>query len=371
MSRKLRIGQNIASVIAIMAMLSSSGMAHAAYLIPTSEVAHEINGSQVLVRTYETKEEISPEEEDSVNRFTKDGFDYELSSREHEVKEESESKSIRVPVSISSSTDGVEDTVKKLEAVYHYNEDGYEGDLFVDPQTIRTEVTATEEHGGTVTASRTYTLEYNDPALVPEAITENGATLKLANVTWTEGEYREDGSVPAYYTANATYSRTSRWEKPSEYTTTATYFGTVTKTTDALHIYTMTYLGTPTNALEKAVNMAFVRGGLLAAGAVLFILIVAKTVLYILSQFVKVRAQDDETGEYTTIQRVRLNSKAPAIEVDVLKAPGSRHFLFTMSEKAARRMKGKIILIHAGQETGSHQVGEPYGKEYSFTYDIT
>lgn len=378
MKKKFSIKRSFATMLAITAMLGCIGSASAAgttgYIVPDSEISHEINGKQVLIRTYQVGEEVDPETLVS-ETFTMDGFDYEFSSITQDFTEETDSKSVRVPVIVTSDSDEMGTTIKKFDAIYPYDEDGYIGDLYLDPQSIHTEVTAMETQGGTVTANRSYTLEYNDPELIPQSITENGITLQLNSVSWTEVEYRSDGSVPAYYIANAVYSRTSHWEKPSEYTTVATYFGTVTKSMGKTYTYTVTYTGTPTHAEEKAVNAAMVsgliRGGLLAIFAVAFLVFVVKSILYILSQYVKVQAQDDSTGEYTTIQRVRLNRRAPAIDVDVLKAPGSRHFLFTMSEKAAKRMKGKIIMLNAGQETGSHQIGDTYGKEYIFTFDIT
>ena len=86
----------------------------------------------------------------------------------------------------------------------------------------------------------------------------------------------------------------------------------------------------------------------------------------------KRQAQDFDSGNYTTIQKVRLKKKAPNFELDTLKSTSSRHFLCEMSAIMAKNFRGKIINVTAdGQVVCKHQV-EPINDtdKYVFSVDL-
>lgn len=342
-------------------------------VVPDSQIAQEINGKQVLTRVFRVKESVSPQTL-IVDKLTVDGYNYTFASITQDVEGSTDEKTVQVKVQQVSQSESLADSIKLFDAELLYDEDGYTGSLHIDPKSIITVVSATEQKGGTVkkSATKTYTLDTNDPALVPETITEGGRTLQLTNLSWQEGEYLPDSSIPTYYTATATYqySQTSYKDVPTEYTTTATYTGTASKAGENTYTYTLTYTGTPVTADYTAMVSGLARGvGITAAVAVLLIILVL-LLRYILSMFAKVQAQDGETGEYVKIQTVRLSQKAPMVKLDMLKMPDTKHYLITMKESCARRMRGKIILVQAGQETIQHKVEAIYGKKYTINVDL-
>lgn len=368
-----KIYKAIALMLCLAIALVVPVMAATTPIVPVSQVAQEVNGKQTLTRIYQVGEEVDPNtliEE----KVTSDGFNYTFTGITQSVENKADEKTVYVKVSKSSATDSLADSIKLFDAEVPYDEDGYTGFLHLDPKSIVTQVTATEQKGGTVnkTATKTYTLDYNDPTLVPETIEEGGRTLKLKNLTWTEGAYLEDTSVPSYYVATATYgySYTSYKDVPSEYTTEATYTGTVSKPGENIYTYTLTYTGVPVTADHTAMISGLFRGAVITAIIAIVLIVLAWLASYILSMFAKVQAQDSETGEYIKVQTVRLSQKAPVIKLDMLKVPGSKHYLITMKESCAKRMRGKIILIQAGQETHQHKVDAIYGKQYTINVDV-
>lgn len=341
--------------------------------VPVEQTAQEINGKQVLTRVYVSEGELDPETliEKSL---TVDGFDYDFVSIVQSVEKTSEDKQVSQKEVRTAAADNLGDTIKLFDSEILFDDGEYSGKLHLDPKSVITTITATEQVGGTTekSATKVYSFDYNDPTLVPQSITENGYTMQLQNVTWKEGEYREDSSVPVQYTATATYgySHTSYKEVPSEYTTEVTYTGTVTKPGIPVYTYTLTYSGTPVTADHSAMIAGFLRGAIIAAAIAAAIVLIVLLVLRILSMFAKVQVQDPTTGEYRKIQTVRLRQKAPLIKLDVLKLPEATHYLVSMRESCARRMRGKIILVQTGTETIQHKVEAIYGKRYVFDVDL-
>lgn len=354
---------------AVAAEASTQGIA----AVPDSQIAQEINGKQILTRVFRVKESVDPQSL-VVEELTVDGFDYTFASITQDVETTTDEKTVQVKVDKVSDSENLVDSIKLFDAELLYDEDGYTGSLHIDPKSIITLVTATEQKGGTVkrNATKTYTLDSNDPSLIPQTITEGGRTMQLSDLKWEEGEYLPDSSIPTYYTATATYSysQTSYRDVPTEYTTTATYVGNVSKAGESIYTYTLTYTGTPVTADYTAMVSGVARGVGITALVVIILIALFLLFRYILNMFAKVQAQDSETGEYVKIQTVRLSQKAPMIKLNILKMPDSKHYLITMRENCARRMRGKIILIQAGQQTISHKVEALYGRKYTINVDL-
>ena len=130
-------------------------------------------------------------------------------------------------------------------------------------------------------------------------------------------------------------------------------------------------------AKERTSNPALVGVGIsllvcaLIAGLAFGILyMLKKGLLY--SHKITIQAQDDASGEYSVIQKVRVKAKAPAFTLDTLKAPASRHFLCEMSGQMANKLKGKIINVTAdGGVVAKHRI-EPLNEtdKYVFPVDL-
>ena len=345
----------------------------AGHIVPDSQVAQEINGKMTLTQVFRVDESVDP---DSliVDKMTVDGYNYTFTSITQDVEKVTDKKNVQVNVEQVSDKADLADSIRLFDAEIPYDEDGYTGLLHIDPKSITTVVSSTERKGGTTkkSATKTYDLETNDPTLVPQTIEEGGKTMKLASLSWQEKGYLPDSSIPTGYTATAIYeyTQTSYRNVPTGYTTTATYVGEVSKEDENIYIYNLTYTGVPVEADHTAMIAGLARGVGITALAALVLLLIFLLFRALLNMFAIVQAQDVETGEYVKIQRVRLSQKAPTVQLNMLKMPDSKHYLISMREAAARRMRGKIIVVHAGQQTIQHKVEAIYGKKYLINVDL-
>ena len=133
----------------------------------------------------------------------------------------------------------------------------------LDTGSIKVEAAGYTSSSRTVTASRTYpNLSDADTSYIPKSVSENGRTLKLADIQW-----QESGNG---YTANATYTGSATSQYATGYTVTANYVGQVSKTVSGEIIYTAVFSGTPIGAgsaemIVMGGNFAWLLALLLAA----------------------------------------------------------------------------------------------------------
>lgn len=117
-------------------------------------------------------------------------------------------------------------------------EDGYSGELYLDEDSIAVSPSGYGVTTHAVSATRSYpSLSDADTSLLPKSIDEDGRTLTLADVQWTE--------VDNYYTATAEYTGTATSRYVKGYTATAEYAGEVSKTTRDEVVCTAVFSGTP------------------------------------------------------------------------------------------------------------------------------
>lgn len=117
-------------------------------------------------------------------------------------------------------------------------EDGYSGELYLDEDSIAVSPSGYGMSTRTVSATRSYpSLSDADISLLPKSIDEDGRTLTLADVQWTE--------AGDYYTATAEYTGTAQRRYVKGYTATAEYAGEVSKTTRDEVVCTAVFSGTP------------------------------------------------------------------------------------------------------------------------------
>lgn len=382
------------AMVSTMLVFSSSVTAFAME-VPNSEVCQEVNGRQILTRVFSVSPDVDPSTLISAD-FEKDGFIYTFDSIIKTEQEFSDTKRVTQSYDFESDTKDLSMNIMKLPTSLRYeDEDGYVGQLYLEPRSVTTDATGYHTSSRVVKSVVSYPgLEYNDPSLVPSTTSKNGVTLSLADVSWSEGAYLDDSSVPGTYTATVTYRKTLYSQVADSYLVTAEYYGDVKQEGIETIEYTVTYLGTvpqhsflgftwtdksATTTGGSAQNTNSF-GGALLKGLLLLIALLAvlvcllwalmKLIKAFRNMYVTVQAQDDTTGEYKTTQRIRLKKNDPVIELNTLKSPGSRHYMITIPKQKAEAMAGKIITVHSAQETFQHQVGDAHGMDYTFAIDF-
>jgi len=374
-------------------------MASSAYLVPVERSQSEINGEMVITEVFEVPAAIDP------NALIKDNFELSgyLYSENSIVKTpymEMKQKEVEMTYENAVNSSNLGDHIGELPASMAYEVDGWTGTLYLNPQTIA--ITATEQSTRSTTKRETksYNLEMNDPTLVPESY--NG--MPRTNLEFTPSGFIEGSSIPSGYIATATYSRRSSYSVDSAWSMTATYGGTATYEDTNNIRYTVTYKGVQipedhyvidgqlvpvgytledgqiVKLQKDGPSVPFVLGiGLLLialiAGLVLFALWAIQKGLFkkvFYSRKITIQAQDDISGEYAVIQKVRIKTKAPAFTLDTLKAPSARHFLCEMSPTLANNLRGRIINVTAdGTLAAKHKVEPINDKEkYVFSVDL-
>lgn len=370
-------------------------------LIPIERSESNINGQMTIVEIFEVSATVEPNDLVKPN-FVQSGYLYSMDSIVKNPFVATREKDVTKEIEISIDSEKLDENINKLPFSVEYSEDNYVGTLYLNPQSISTEVTKQESKNSTRKVTKTYTTEYNDPSLIPE--TMDG--MKRTGLTWAEGSYYEGSSIPSSYVATATYSKTSSHMVDTAWKMVATYQGTARfENTDNIR-YTVTYKGVEVPEgyiIDDSGNLALPEGfildkdgnviradaknhsaGVIAARAFGILALIAAVIAaalvipyairkgWLASRKLVVQAQDFDTGNYEVIQKVRLKKKSPNFELDTLKAPSSRHFLCEMSAPLAKKFRGKIINVMAdGQVACKHQV-EPISDtdKYVFSVDL-
>ena len=202
-------------------------------------------------------------------------------------------------VTLASDTSRMDDILQRLDAeVEVTTEDGYTGVLRLDHTSIQVTVDGYQTSTKNLSATRTYPgLSDADVSLIPKELADNGNTLTLADVQWTN-----DGT---FYTATASYTGSSATRYATGYTVTADYVGEVAKTDCGVMVYTAVFgsaaepeepdapeeptvpaeseapveSGDPDNAPPASVNWAGLKTPLLAGGVALILVIGGAAVL--------------------------------------------------------------------------------------------
>lgn len=372
------------------ALIFTTSVTALAMEVPNSETCQEVNGRQILTRVFSVDPDTDPAVLISAD-FEKDGFIYTFDSIIKTEKEFSDVKRVTKEYTFTSDTEDLGENIMKLPAALDYeDEDGYLGNLYLEPRSVATEATGYHTESRVSKATISYpNLAYNDPTLLPATTKKNGVTLPLYDVSWSEGDYLTDSSVPSTYTATATYRKTLYSKVADGYQVSAEYYGTVQQDGIEVIEYTVTYLGSvpergffdflgtstgpQTNGVSAGSHalpmIVLILAGLLALA--LLVWLILNIIKLFRNLFVTVQAQDDITGEYKMTQRVRLSKKNLVIELNTMKSPGALHYRFTIPKQKAKDLIGKVITIHSAQETFSHQIGDAHGQEYSFSIDFS
>lgn len=267
---------------ALTTLMFSSTLAFAAE-VPVSQTEQNVDGKQILTKVFEVEPDVDPEtlKEEGLEQ---NGFVYSLSSFTKEVYEiENRKEAVReqtLELKSLKEEDAYIEALKVLPQTLEYSEDGYEGTLYLQTGTIEVAETGRTTHTGTNKITKNYTVEYNDDDLIPTTAAQSGTTYNLASISWAEGSYSEDATLPDNYVATATYTKGYSYSTVDGYTTTASYRGTVEATENTRVRYTAEYIGTvPKTPLQKlttgtttAVKALFILA--IGVAALLFIILV-------------------------------------------------------------------------------------------------
>lgn len=213
----------------------------------------------------------------------RDGFDrgdyhYECSDVLREVVMGDETRTLTQTETVDSKNKEMETILALLPQEKDVTtEDGFSGTLYLNLNTLRTEVSGYGSSTKSVNTTRTYpNLSSADASHLPKTITDGGRTMTLQNVQWqTDNTYNaDDYEIGDRFTAICTYGGTQSSSYVKGYTTTAEYTGEVQRTGVTLMRYTVIFNGTPivpadagtTSELPGAAVMVPAALAVLAAG---------------------------------------------------------------------------------------------------------
>lgn len=210
--------------------------------------------------------------------FDRDGIHYECSDILREVVMGDETQTL-------TRTETVESKNKEMETILALlpqekdvtTEDGFSGTLYLNLNTLRTEVSGYGSSTKNVSTTRSYpNLSSADASHLPKTISDGGRTMTLQNVQWqTDNTYNaDDYEIGDRFTAICTYSGTQTSSYVKGYTTTAEYTGEVQRTGVTVMRYTVIFNGMPVIAddaeagpgLRQAAVPALAALGAVAAG---------------------------------------------------------------------------------------------------------
>lgn len=232
--------KQIALMAAVTVLASLLGMASAAEspLYPTAIDEYSEGEHLRIEKTY-----ILASEEDvpliPTDDFEREGYRCTLIDIVCRHDTETDAKPHRETVTAEADSSNVEDARSLFDdTLTAETEDGYSGELRLDEDSIAVSPSGYGVSTRAVSATRSYpSLSDADISLLPKSIDEDGRTLTLADVQWTE--------AGDYYTATAEYTGTAQRRYVKSYTATAEYAGEVSKTTRDEVVCTAIFSGTP------------------------------------------------------------------------------------------------------------------------------
>lgn len=184
-----------------------------------------------------------------MEQFDRDGLRYECTDVLREVIIGSETQAITQAETVESGKKDMDTILSLLPQQKEVTtEDGFNGTLTLDLDSINTEPSGYGNTTQPVTATRTYpNLADQDLNHLPKSITEDGRTLTLQDVQWqTDNTYNvDDYEIGDRFTAVCTYGGSKNVSYVTGYTTTADYVGKVYRTGVTVIRYTVIFTGTP------------------------------------------------------------------------------------------------------------------------------
>lgn len=408
MRKHKKLAQVFTSVFLAVLLISAQVSAYALE-VPVSQTEHEIDGKQILERVYEVSPEVDPTSL-IASDFEQNGFIYHMTSIVKDtitVEDEIEvTQEYEVTVSVSDENSAKAKAIDSMPSFLDYNQDGYRGKLYPVPSTLTGEITGRTSKTKQDTITKSYTFDYNDDSLVPT--TNNGYSLN--SITWSDGGYVDDTSIPSSYVATATYSKSVRSSSVNGWIFKMTYTGNVEYESEDTIRYTVTYTGTvpeppepdpipepepeptfweklfgkketkttdvtdpanpnvsaPAKKSSSGVSpIKIILGGICLMTAIASIVFL----IYILVRLFKdnrvaIYGMDEMSGEYRPLKYVWFKMGKSEIIIDPLEFPAIQHYRIVLKSGLANRIKGRVITIKAGQQLFKQSVVGTAGTDY-------
>ena len=219
-----------------------------------------------------------------------------------------------------------------LQPMLEYSENGFTGQLMLQPESITTTAEEKESYGYTISDTREYpNLDRNDTAYIPKTVEKNGVSLTLAGIDW-----QAMGNGP--FTATASYSGRATGSKVTGYTSKAVYLGEVSKETLDSCTYKVIYEG-------ASIPVPYLQYGLTAGGVL--VLLVIFSVIWNKRKNAKIYALLD--GEFKIVRRVRISYIDPIVDLTPA-AVQSRvsEYIITIDRWATKRLNNQRLRILCG-----------------------
>ena len=148
--------------------------------------------------------------------FERGGFKYTFEDLLKIELPEMDRKVHSETVTVSSSSSNTNDVLSLLPKSKSVSTtDGYTGTAYLDISSISTKVAGAESVSNDLSATREYPgMTEMDMESIPKSITENGHTLRFADVEWKEANDEADnfGTVQTTYTAVVSYTGTATFQ---------------------------------------------------------------------------------------------------------------------------------------------------------------
>jgi hypothetical protein len=365
--------------VIIPALLLSLGTAAFAAAAPVNVERRNVDGVAYIVKTYETAPGTA-ETQIVEDDFEDGGFQYTLHTVASEDKTSEETKEVTEMRTAESESKELSEVLKKFPSALPFEADGFTGSLVLDAGSILTEAAGYTTYMSTISDTREYFgMMYADAAQLPQSVVKNGATLPLADVSWTVTgtSLAGDSLVPSEYKATAVYSKKVSSQAATGYVSTAIYRGEVSRSVVDSVVFTITYIGTPIAAPEpepepepEIAAAPFPWGALVKILALLLLLGggVFGALYWRSRQGVQVFNLMER--DYLCIGRQRLDAAKPVIDLnafgDVIQ---SAFFSFVLDAATTKRLFGRNIAVTLGDITVNHQVRELKGP-YRFNLEM-
>lgn len=306
----------------------------------------EQNGRQLLIKLYDVTADYNAEELAEAD-FEDGGLIYSFKDV-IKVSDNTTLDKKEVSQIVTVSHEEKDGAMSLLQPMISYSQDGYSGQLTLQPDTIATTEDGTENYSYTVSDMREYAnLDRNDTAYIPKSVQKNGVTLSLSGVDW---QAMGNGT----FTANASYSGRATGSRVTGYTSQALYSGQVSRETLDSVTYKVIYEGTP-------VPIPYLQYGVIVF--VLLALIILFKVFWAKRKNAKIYALLD--GEYRVVRRVRISYIDPIIDLTPAAVQSrSREYIILIDRFAARQLHNQRLRILCGDGMVREQIIYNTGVSY-------
>lgn len=352
--------------VALLALLCALTVTASAAYVPEDMVSENIDGRQLIVKTYTLSPDADPGELVE-EPFELEGYTYHHLETVKEEQPYEDSKFQTETITLETSTDDLAAILNQLAPTMEYSKDGYSGTLTLDHTSLQTEAAGYTTKYYTISEKKEFPgLTRNDPSFIPTTTVKNGSTLTLSDIAWTVTGtgLADDTLVPTSYTATATYTATGSRKVVTGYVTTASYTGEVTAKGIEAVKYTVTYLGSPVDRLADFNPVwLLTAGGLLllaCAGIGIYVLKRPRAVIY---------AMNARGVAYKKLGKQKISPRVPKLDLTKLREYPAGDASVELPSKLAHKLAGRIITIQMYGGSRTHLV-EAYDGQDSYWFAI-